>query len=284
MTIGATTNRSTTPAISLVESNGTYDYALGTVIGYDAYGPANVIIDGQGLQVSIRFAAIFAVNFQETGLPRGMSWTVTLEGNSTPSGGSTIAFLAANGSHPYTITAIPGLRTFWSGTVTVHGAPVTVTVAFVPNTYTVRFEETGLVANTSWSVTLNGSTRTTTASSLTFLESNGTYPYTVDTVLGYSGGLSGSVGVHGADPAPISIGYVAVGKTSPGLGGLTPLDLAAGGAAGVVVIAVVLFLMRRRGGSSRRSEEPASTSEGTATAPEADAGTADAPAEPPTSG
>jgi YVTN family beta-propeller protein len=284
VTIGETTNRSTSPEISLVESNGTYDYAVGTVLGYDAYGPANVVINGLGVMVSIRFVAIFPVNFEETGLPGGLSWAVTFEGNSTRSSASTIGFLSANGTHPYTIAAIPGLRTFWSGTVNVHGGPATVNVGFVPNTYTVTFEETGLVANASWSVTLNGSTKSTDGSSLSFLEVNGSYPYTVDPVLGYSGGLSGSVAVKGADPAPVSVAYVPAGKTSTGFGGLTTLELGAGVAAAVVVIAVALLLLRRRGGSAQREEAPTSNSPAATPTSETVSPPTNAPTEPPSSG
>jgi hypothetical protein len=52
--------------------------------------------------------------------------------------------------------------------------------------YPVRFEETGLAPETSWSVTGQGVTRSSTSSTVTFYEPNGSYVYTLDSVTGYT--------------------------------------------------------------------------------------------------
>jgi hypothetical protein len=68
-----------------------------------------------------------------------------------------------------------------------------------PPTYQVSFPETGLPSGTSWSLTLAGTTRTSTTDTIAFMESNGTYGYTVGTVSGYTvSPSSGSVTVNGA--------------------------------------------------------------------------------------
>ena len=72
--------------------------------------------------------------------------------------------------------------------------------------YPVTFSESGLVTGTSWSVTLGGSTRSSTSSSIGFTEPNGTYAYTVGAVAGYTvSPPSGTVTVQGsAVPVPIT--------------------------------------------------------------------------------
>jgi YVTN family beta-propeller protein len=65
--------------------------------------------------------------------------------------------------------------------------------------YSVVFAETGLASGTTWSVTLNGSTRISTSGTIAFNEMNGTYPYAIGRVPGYLAvPLSGSVRVNGS--------------------------------------------------------------------------------------
>ena len=69
-----------------------------------------------------------------------------------------------------------------------------------PPTYTVTFTESGLPSGTSWSVTLGGSTKTSTTATITFSEPNGGYSFTVGTITGYSSSpSSGSITVNGAN-------------------------------------------------------------------------------------
>ncbi len=82
---------------------------------------------------------------------------------------------------------IPGLKS--SGSSPGPSAP----------TYNVTFSETGLPTGTSWSVTLAGSTQSSTTSSIVFSEKNGSYPFTLGTVSGYSAHpASGTATVSGA--------------------------------------------------------------------------------------
>ncbi len=52
--------------------------------------------------------------------------------------------------------------------------------------YPITFVESGLATGANWSVTLNGSTEYSKTASITFSRPPGTYPYTVDSVAGYS--------------------------------------------------------------------------------------------------
>jgi hypothetical protein len=54
------------------------------------------------------------------------------------------------------------------------------TATFVNRTYNATFNEKGLPANTSWSVVLNGTTGSSTTSTVRFSEPTGTYAYTVN--------------------------------------------------------------------------------------------------------
>lgn len=64
--------------------------------------------------------------------------------------------------------------------------------------YDVTFSENGLPADTSWSVTLGGSTQSST-SSIVFSEKNGTYAFSVGPVSGYAPSpATGNVTVNGA--------------------------------------------------------------------------------------
>ncbi len=75
--------------------------------------------------------------------------------------------------------------------------------------YAVTFSETGLPSGTSWSVTLNGVVQSSTSSTISFSEPDGTYYFTVGEVPGYSGQPpAGNVTVDGqsvSEPVQFSV-------------------------------------------------------------------------------
>ncbi len=90
--------------------------------------------------------------------------------------------------------------------------------------YSVMFSESGLPSGTSWSVTLNGATQTSTSPTITFNEPNGTFGYTVATPISGGSGVryvavsSGSVTVNGnnaAVPVPYTTQYYLSTYSSP---------------------------------------------------------------------
>ncbi len=144
------------------------------------------------------------VTFIQMGLPVGTEWSVTLNGTSKYSVGSTVTFAEPNGTYPYGVGTVPGyVARPGSGTVTVSGTAVNLSITFTPvPTYSITFTESGLPGGTSWSVTLNGTTNTSTARAITFTEPNGTYPFLVGTIAGYTETpSSGSVVVNGSSSA-----------------------------------------------------------------------------------
>jgi hypothetical protein len=77
--------------------------------------------------------ADFPVVFNETGLPTGTSWTVTLNGTLESSTTATITFEEPNGSYLFTVQPVSGYSTILEGNITVNGAPFYFTVEFTSN-------------------------------------------------------------------------------------------------------------------------------------------------------
>jgi len=80
--------------------------------------------------------------------------------------------------------------------------------------YTVTFKELGLQPGASWTVTLNGTTESSTTNILNFTIVNGTYTYSIGSTSGYTATpLSGNITVKGANvslsilftPPPVSV-------------------------------------------------------------------------------
>jgi len=72
--------------------------------------------------------------------------------------------------------------------------------------YWTNFTESGLPSGDSWGVEIGSTTISSTGSTISFLEPNGTYSYTVNVPSGYSASPpSGSVTVNGASPSPTAI-------------------------------------------------------------------------------
>ena len=144
----------------------------------------------------------YTVTFTESGLPSGTSWSVTFNGLTQSSTGSYITFSGISpGTYTYTVTAPSGYFASPSiGSVTVSTSNVTVAIAFSQQTYSVTFTETGLPPGTSWSVTLNGKTETSTTNTISFVEPNGIYSFSIASINGYSvSQSSGSITVKGTN-------------------------------------------------------------------------------------
>jgi hypothetical protein len=144
-------------------------------------------------------ATTYTVTFSEMGLTTGASWTVTLNGVSHTSTTNSMTFSESNGTYAFTVTAVVGYSAVPStGTVVVNGAAAYQSITFTKiATYSVVFSETGLASGTSWTVTLGGVPQSSTTSTTTFTEPNGSYAFSV-TAVGYSAApASGTISVNG---------------------------------------------------------------------------------------
>jgi hypothetical protein len=138
-----------------------------------------------GVMPSVSFGSVptYTVTFTESGLPSGTQWSVTLNGTTKSSTTNTITFSEPNGTYSFTIAT--GNNIYApnpsSGSFTVNGASVSESITFSEVTYTVTFTESGLPSDTQWSVTLNGTTKSSTTNTITFSEPNGKYSFTIAT-------------------------------------------------------------------------------------------------------
>ena len=121
--------------------------------------------------------------------------SVTIDLSRTGGNGS-LQFHAADsqtGSTTAGITTVSG-----GASITVNGTAVHIAISFSVTKYAVTFMETGLPSGTSWSVTLDGTAQNSTADTITFMEPNGTFSFSVGLVTGYAVSLSsGNVTVSG---------------------------------------------------------------------------------------
>jgi hypothetical protein len=197
-------NVSSNASIGFDEPDGSYPYLVGQPAGMysttDGAGWVNVT--GTAVVVSIHFAPYYWVWFNETGLPEGSNWSVTLNGSTTTSSQSWQSFGLQNGTYGF---VVPGANDWHptpsSGNVTVTGHAVSIGVKWTPiPRFLVAFEASGLPGGTVWSVNLSGSLMNSTSSIIAFTEPNGTYPWSVKSIANYSDNPStGSVSVNGAN-------------------------------------------------------------------------------------
>jgi len=213
---------SSTDIITLQEPNGTYSYSIET--SNKEYAPieptGSFSVNGSNVNISVAFQLVtYEITFTETGLPTGRSWSVTLNGTTYNSTTDTITFSVSNGTYSYTIRSVSGYTASpSSGSITVNGANVDQAITFTSVTtqlYTITFTETGLPSGTSWSVTLNGNTETSTTNTISFTEPNGTYSFTISPINGYSvSPSSGSITVKGTNISQ-NITFTSVTTTTP---------------------------------------------------------------------
>jgi len=93
------------------------------------------------------------------------------------SGGYQSTIMAYDASNGYLY-----VTNYFSGTVSIVSTPALA----VKKYYTVTFTETGLPYGTSWSVTFNGTTESSSTNTITFNEPNGIYSFSIASISGYS--------------------------------------------------------------------------------------------------
>jgi YVTN family beta-propeller protein len=227
VTLGSTSNSSTTGTIGFVETDGTYVFTLGPVDGYlptPASGSVTVADHAVAEPISFRVntAARYAVTFQEGGLPAGTDWSVTLNGSTNVSGTSTVGFLEANGSYTYSVHLVVNWGSVPdAGSITVAGLALSEPITFVFVAQLLFDRPGGLAAGSEWVVTLTGpviveSTElldrsvsvNSTGSTISFEEPNGTYQYSVtspgDSTFDDTGSLTLSGSAQTVTPAPVA--------------------------------------------------------------------------------
>ncbi len=220
---GGKSYSSNNSTITIYEVNGTYSYSIATADKSYSSPKGTFVVDGASFSSKVSFTPVlYDITFQETGLPSGTLWNVTLNGT-TRSGKGPFIFSMMNGSYSYNISSVSGYRTKdYSGNVIVAGSNVTVTNSWTQITYPVTITISGLPSGSSWSATIEGpsiagqpSTQTLTSTSnvITFYEPNGSYSYSVDLPSGYHASIgSGTVSVNGKSATVIEQSSISVNE------------------------------------------------------------------------
>src|SRR5579875_1747017 len=188
--------------IQFLEGNGNYPFTVRPLAGYRVSpSSGTVVVNGSSVTVRIVWSPVtYPVSFRESGLPSGTGWNVSVAGwGSVEGSGATLTLAVPNGTFNVTYTPLLLGYATGHGVLTVNGTGVNVTVVFVPVDYAITFVALNLTAGTAWSVTLAGTTRTTTSGSLNFSEPNGSYGYTIGGVPGWTtSSYSGQARVQGS--------------------------------------------------------------------------------------
>ena len=211
-TLYATNLNGQNPDIIFNEPDGSYSYSIYVPSPYIASpGSGTVQVSGSSISVTIGISQpqvnYYILSFTETGLPSGTDFTVST-GVGSASGNPTASFTVPDGTYSYTIADVGNyVPSPAYGSVTVSGASVTVSVTFAIPTYPVTFMEAGLPSGTSWSVTLSGSTLSSTGTSITFHEVSGSYAYSIGSISGYSVSPSSGTATVSGSGVSISVTY-----------------------------------------------------------------------------
>ncbi|MFY9716633.1 MAG: thermopsin family protease [Thermoplasmata archaeon] len=203
------------------------DSALGYTVlpsaGYvphPAFGTATAL-GGLNETITIDYSKLWTVTFTEVNLPAATSWSVALNGTTVVSTTTTVVFHELNGSFGYSIGVVPD----WiqsslprTGTVTVAGANVNEkTIAWTEVTFAVTFTESGLPSKIKWAVTVDGVEKSLTTDgstdTLTFAAGNGSVPYSITDISGWSQSTlaaTGTIPVDGAAVVEPTLAYTEV--------------------------------------------------------------------------
>jgi hypothetical protein len=216
---------SDSPTVVIDAPNGNYSfytYDVGYFVANVSGGGVEVL--NGGVQVQITYTdvdeATYAVTFLESGLPTDSNWSVTLNGYTAWTSGTSLGFTEPNGSFPFTALSNASYPADpASGTLNVTGGPASQTIVFgstitpPPGTYVVTFTESGLPSGATWYANVTGQSglsATVTGSSGTYVQialANGSYSYvTATSEPGWTPGAHGGFTVAGA-PVPVSVPF-----------------------------------------------------------------------------
>ncbi len=210
VTVGSELNGSSTGSTIVISTGAaawaTYAYSVSAPAGWTARPAAgSVTTDGAPQTVTIAFTEVtYAVSFVETGLATGTAWSVSVNGTSYSDTSTTITVALPNGSQEYSVSPVPGyLSDSAGGVVTVAANEPTVDIEFTAVDYAVTFTEVGLPSGTHWNVTLGDAAAHSSNSTIRFDVPNGTYPFSVMGVSGYS--LVPSTGMQSVSGPGVSV-------------------------------------------------------------------------------
>lgn len=129
--------QSSTGKISFVEPNGTFGYLIGSVSGfYLAKGSSSgsVTVDGVNPPtIVVQWArnVTYPIKFSESGLPKGTTWNVTIDGKEKSVSADSVTFHLPNGTYDFAIFASGYTeKSVPPSPLTVNGSTLSVKVTF----------------------------------------------------------------------------------------------------------------------------------------------------------
>lgn len=199
--------------------------------------------DGNATTIQLTTPETYPVTFTETGLPRGVSWSVELNGKSLFSNSTTISFAVVNGTYVFSIgSPSPYDASPSSGTLSVKGSRLDRIVTFTQKRYSIIFSAVGLPSGTQWSVALNGTTLMSRTETIVFNEPAGVYRFVAGNVAGFDTSPSSGL-INVTQNENVSLNFKPTGNSSL-IANLPVLSFSA--IASIVAGAGVLFLLRKR--------------------------------------
>jgi hypothetical protein len=206
VSLAGTTGQSNTSTIDFFEPNGTYRFTVTPLSGWIVDpSQGTVLVNGSSETVTIFWTPVtYPVDFRESGLPDGAGWNVTVMGGPSAEGsGANLTLEIPNGTFSYAYRALLNGYSGGVGNLTVHGAPVNQSLVFVELRYEVTFHSLNLTPGVIWSVEFAGREQSTSNSTLSFFEPNGSYSFTFGDLPGWTTqSYSGVVHVSGE---PVSV-------------------------------------------------------------------------------
>jgi hypothetical protein len=213
-------------------------------LGWQGVGAGNYSGTGNPVKLGVKapinetamFGELYNVTFVENGLPANTTWPLMFNGVNTNVTSTNITLQALEGVHTFTVGLVPGyMPSIHGGKILVNGTALTVVINFTLVEYTIQINETGLPSGASWSVIIDGARITSTTTTISVAEPNGTYSYTVAKVSGYAAKpSSGSIVLAGISAPVLVIKFTAVAPT--------PQVFGVNGTGGFVVFILVLAI------------------------------------------
>ncbi len=180
-------NSSTTKTVSYYLPNGTFSYEplSGNKVFRAPKSGQFTINNATHAPIYLNYTELkYSETFYEANLPTGTPWSLTVNGSIFRTTNSSIVVQLHNGSYNYKYqnTTNYTVSSGQIGTVLVRGAASSVIATYGPILYTLSFNETGLPANSSWSVTVGAITLFSHGSRyVNFSEPNGSIGYFIPT-------------------------------------------------------------------------------------------------------
>lgn len=206
-----TVNRTAGTTLDFEAQNGSYAFSVTAPAGFQPNVAAgSVHLQGHDEVQRITFSPIlYALTFEEAGLPTGETWAVEAHGLNQTSNTTIISFQVPDGNLSYQVLPIPGFHaSIYSGNVSVVGITIQLFVNWTQVTYPFEFSETGLPSGSVWSVSvIGGPTLSTTHPYVTAYLPNGTYSFALGALAGFHGTpASGTMDIRGL-PGQLSVQF-----------------------------------------------------------------------------